>query len=60
MIDVEKIVYERYPVSKKERRCAYEKARMEALRKLFRKRIIDDNEREKKIFERDNNCEPQV
>lgn len=37
----EKRVYERYPESKKERECEREKQRMDELRKLFRKRLME-------------------
>jgi hypothetical protein len=45
----EKIIYEKYPIEKKELECAREKQRMDELRELLRKRL-KEMEKEKREF----------
>lgn len=45
--EIEKRVYERYPVTKKERECADEKKKMDEIRKIFKKRLIEQTKEKK-------------
>lgn len=47
--EIEKQVYEKYPVSKAERRCQNEKMIMDRLRNVFRKKLIEGREKQEKI-----------
>lgn len=49
---IEKMVYDKYPTTKKERQgCQQEKQRMEALRREYRKRLMDQQGKEKREYE---------
>ena len=60
MNDLEKVIFERYPVTKKERRCSIEKARMEMLRSQLKKRLINEFAGKEKIQSFGGDCKPQV
>ena len=60
MNDLEKIIFERYPVTKKERRCSIEKARMEMLRSQLKKRLINEYAGKEKIQSFGGTCKSQV
>ena len=60
MNDLEKITFERYPVTKKERRCSIEKARMEMLRSQLKKRLINEFAGKEKIQSFGGTCKSQV
>ena len=60
MNDLEKIIFERYPVTKKERRCSIEKARMEMLRSQLKKRLINEFAGKEKIQSLGGTCKSQV
>ena len=60
MNDLEKIIFERYPVTKKERRCSIEKARMEMLRSQLKKRLIDEFAGKEKVQSFGGTCKSQV
>ena len=45
--DIEKQVMERYPLTVKERSCAYEKMRLNALRAALRKRLLEQQANDK-------------
>lgn len=40
--EIAKKVYSKYPESKKEKECAREKRRMDEIRELFRKRLVEE------------------
>lgn len=42
MTEMEKTIYERYPVTKREKCCAMRKAKMEYLREALRKRLTNE------------------
>lgn len=46
---IEKRVYEKYPVKKKEYTCQSEKVAMENLRNIFRKRLIEDQKEKREL-----------
>ena len=60
MNDLEKIIFERYPVTKKERRCSIEKARMEMLRSQLKKRLINEFAGKENIQSFGGTCKSQV
>ena len=60
MNDLEKLIFERYPVTKKERRCSIEKARMEMLRSQLKKRLINEFAGKEKIQSFGGTCKSQV
>ncbi len=60
MNDLEKVIFERYPVTKKERRCSIEKARMEMLRSQLKKRLINEFAGKEKIQSFGGTCKSQV
>lgn len=47
---IRKIVMMRYPVTSKEKACAREKQKREWLRDEYRKKLIDEWQREKRVF----------
>ena len=47
---IEKMIYETYPVTKKEKNCNIFKMRMETKRELLRKRLINEWSGKKKIY----------
>lgn len=48
--DIEKRVYEKYPLRKREITCAAHKQKMENVRDLFRKRLMNEQKTEKREF----------
>lgn len=40
---IEKMVYDKYPVTRKEKKCAIEKSKVEYLRSELRKRLYKEN-----------------
>ncbi len=60
MNDLEKVIFERYPVTKKERMCSIEKARMEMLRSQLKKRLINEFAGKEKIQSFGGTCKSQV
>ena len=60
MNDLEKVIFERYPATKKERRCSIEKARMEMLRSQLKKRLINEFAGKEKIQSFGGTCKSQV
>ena len=47
---MEKMIYETYPLTKKEKNCNIYKMRMETKRELLRKRLINEWAGKKKIY----------
>lgn len=45
--EIDKIVMDRYPTTAKERSCAYEKMRLNALRAALRKRLLEQQANDK-------------
>jgi hypothetical protein len=48
--DIEKRVYEKYPLRKREISCAAHKQKMDNIRDLFRKRLMNEKKPEKREF----------
>ena len=42
MTEIEKTIYDRYPVTKREKCCAMRKAKMQYLREALRKRLTNE------------------
>jgi len=41
-LTIKKLIYEKYPKTEKERTCRLEKARLNGLRDLYRRRLISE------------------
>ena len=60
MTEIEKMIYDRYPVTKDEKRCAMRQRKMEFLRDALRKRLTDEWEGKTKIPTSIQPGEPEV
>lgn len=47
--EMEKLVYQRYPKDKKEKKCEREKQAMDEKRNLFKKRLIEQEKEKREI-----------
>ena len=57
---IEKQVFDKYPVTKDEKRCALRKQKMEFLRDALRKRLMDEWQGKNKILTSIPPGEPEV
>lgn len=57
---IDREIYEKYPITKDEKRCALRKQKMQFLREALRKRLIDEWEGKTKIFAPIQPGQPQV
>lgn len=48
--EIEKRVYDKYPMSKREISCAAHKQKMENIRDIYRKRLMNEDKKEKREF----------
>lgn len=60
MTEIEKTIYDRYPITKREKCCAMRKAKMDFLRNALRKRLINEWEGKNKILATIPPGEPEV
>lgn len=60
MKEIDRVIYERYPITKREKCCAMRKAKMDFLREALRKRLINEWEGKTKIFASVQPGEPEV
>lgn len=58
--EIEKTVFDRYPVTKREKCCAMRKAKMEFLREALRKRLTNEWQGKNQIFTSIPPGEPEV